>query len=167
MTAIYALFDDGQAAERAVERVRAAGVPEGDILVLSNRPLEKSIGRRPERSARQWLVAAVGGLIGLAFGTALTTLTQTAWPLSTGNMPIITWWANLVIMFEMTMLGAIVATVGALLVLAGLGRSRGLSDPAVTAGQVLVGVERPTPEQVGQLQRALRGPLSIPIKGLD
>src|SRR6516165_1788355 len=84
MTAIYALFDDGQAAERAVERVRAAGVPEGDILVLSNRPLEKSIGRRPERSARQWLVAAVGGLIGLAFGTALTTLTQTAWPLSTG-----------------------------------------------------------------------------------
>ena len=109
----------------------------------------------------------MGGLIGLAFGTALTTLTQTAWPLSTGNMPIITWWANLVIMFEMTMLGAIVATVGALLVLAGLGRSRGLSDPAVTAGQVLVGVERPTPEQVGQLQRALRGPLSIPIKGLD
>ena len=52
MTAIYALFDDGQAAERAVERVRAAGVPEGDILVLSNRPLEKSIGRRPERSQK-------------------------------------------------------------------------------------------------------------------
>src|SRR5262249_41018409 len=167
MTPIYALFDDGQAAQRAVDRVRAAGVPEGGILGLSSRPLERFIRSRPDRAARQWLIAAVGGVIGLAFGTALTTLTQTAWPLSTGNMPIITWWANLIIMFEMTMLGAIVATVGTLLVLAGLGRSRGVSAPAVPAGQILVGVERPTAEQVGHLQRALRGSGSGPIKRLD
>ena len=71
-------------------------------------------------------------------------------------MPIVTWWANLIIMFEMTMLGAILATCGALLVFARLGRSRKVYDPAVSAGQILVGVERPRPEQVGELQRALR-----------
>ena len=155
MTALYALFDDAQAARRAIELVRAAGVPHREILVLSNRPLEGYDGGR-SRATRQWLVATVGGLFGLAFGTSLTTLTQTAWPLSTGNMPIVTWWANLIIMFEMTMLGAIVATCGALLVFARLGRSRKVYDPAVSAGHILVGVERPRPEQAGEVLRALR-----------
>ena len=29
----------------------------------------------------------------------------------TGNMPIVAWWPNLIVMFELTMLGAILATV--------------------------------------------------------
>ena len=34
----------------------------------------------------------------------LTTGTELAWPLNTGGMPIVAWWPNLVIIFEMTML---------------------------------------------------------------
>ena len=43
--------------------------------------------------------------------TWLTRMTELAWPLPTGDMPIVAWWPNLIIMFEMTMLGAILATV--------------------------------------------------------
>jgi hypothetical protein len=101
-------------------------------------------------------VASGGGLVGLALGTWLTTYTQTAWPLRTGNMPIVTWWSNLVIMFELMMLGAIVATVIGLLMSAKLPARRTLYDPAVTDGQILVGVEHPRTDQVADVQRALR-----------
>ena len=37
-------------------------------------------------------------------------MTELAWPLQTGNMPIVAWWPNLIVIFELTMLGAILAT---------------------------------------------------------
>jgi Protein of unknown function (DUF3341) len=154
--AIYALYRDGQSAQRAVDGLRAAGIGEGDIAVMSGEPMEEfEFGRFREKS-RLWYVASGGGLVGLAFGTFLTTFTQTAWPLRTGNMPIVTWWSNLVIMFEMTMLGAIVATVIGLLITARLPGRRTLYDPAVTDGQILVGVEHPRMDTVPDVQRALR-----------
>jgi hypothetical protein len=67
--------------------------------------------------------------------------TERAWPLVTGGMPIVAWYPNLVIIFEMTMLGAIVTTVVSLLVAAKLPRfSKSLYDPAVSDGKILVGV---------------------------
>jgi hypothetical protein len=70
---------------------------------------------------------------------------QMAWPLRTSGMPIVPLWPNLIIIFEMTMLSAIIATVITLLVTAGL-PSRGgkLYDPAVSDGYILVGVENPS-----------------------
>jgi hypothetical protein len=56
-------------------------------------------------------------------------------------MPIVAWWPNLVIIFEMTMLGAIVTTVVSLLVASKLPAfRRGLYDPEVSDGKILVGV---------------------------
>ena len=70
-------------------------------------------------------------------------------------MPIVAWWPNLIIMFELTMLGAILATVGTLIVTAGLGRQRpALYDPQVTNGMILVGVESPRDRAV--VERALK-----------
>ena len=66
------------------------------------------------------------------------------WPLPTGGMPIVAWWPNLIIVFELTMLFALVATVITLLVTAGLPRRvPALYDPAVSDGRILVGVENP------------------------
>ena len=60
-------------------------------------------------------------------------------------MPIVPLWTNLIIIFEMTMLSAIIATVITLLITAGL-PSRGgkLYDPEVSDGYILVGVENPS-----------------------
>jgi hypothetical protein len=81
-------------------------------------------------------------------------MTELAWPLPTGNMPIVSWWPNLIVIFELTMLGAILATVITLLVAGGLVRRRpALYDPEVTDGKILVGVENPS--RAEDLERAL------------
>ncbi len=69
---------------------------------------------------------------------------QRSWPLVTSGMPIVPNWTNLIIIFEMTMLSAIIATVITLLVTAGI-PSRGgkMYDPEVSDGYILVGVENP------------------------
>jgi hypothetical protein len=71
-------------------------------------------------------------------------------------MPIVAWWPNLIIMFELTMLGAILATVITLLITAKIpSRDPKLYDPDVTEGKILVGVENPPDASVPELERAL------------
>ena len=76
--------------------------------------------------------------------------------MNVGGLPTFAWWPNLIIMFELTMLGAIVATVITLVVTAGFGRGKGrLYDPEVSDGKILVGVENPPDASVSQYQQAL------------
>ncbi len=90
-------------------------------------------------------IAGAGGAVGLAFAYWLTRMTELAWPLPTGGMPIVATWPNLIIMFELTMLFAVLSTVATLLVTAKLpGRRPALYDPAVSDGRILVGLENPT-----------------------
>jgi Alternative complex III, ActD subunit len=145
MSAIYALYSDGDAAQRAVNSLKAAGLTAESITVISGEPLEHHEFFETERSTWMWYIASFGGLVGLSFATWLTRMTQLAWPLKTGNMPIVAWWPNLIIMFELTMLFAILASVITLLVTAGLpGRGPAIYDPQVMDGKILVGVVDPT-----------------------
>ena len=83
-------------------------------------------------------------------------MTETSWRLNTDGMPVVAWWPNLIIMFELTMLGAILATVLTLFVTAKLpGRLPRLYDPEVTNGKILVGVENPPAAALPALERAL------------
>lgn len=140
---VYALFADPDAVQRAVNGLRAAGVAQNDIAVMSSEPFEEH--EFSHRDAATWMpwIAVAGGATGLAAATALAVFTQTAWPIVTSGMPIVSWWPNLIIMFEMTMLGAILATVATLLVTAlAPGRSRvRFYDREVSDGYILVGVE--------------------------
>jgi hypothetical protein len=156
MTAIYALYPDPVSAQRAVDGLRAAGVAARDVAVISAEPFDEyEFGRRDAATRLPW-IAAAGGVLGLTFGAWLTTMTQRAWPIETGGMPIVAWWPNLIIMFELTMLGAIVATVVGLLITAGLpARDVSMYDPAITDGFILVGVRNPPRDLVTSLERAL------------
>ena len=164
MRALYGLYPDPDSAQRAVDNLRAAGVAEHDIRVLSSEPFEEhEFGRRDKAT---WLygIAGMGGTLGLCAGYWLTSATQLAWPLATGGMPIVALWPNLVVMFELTMLGSILATVTALFVAAGLARSQfPLYDPEVTDGYILVGIEDPPSATVADLERAL---LASPVARL-
>jgi Protein of unknown function (DUF3341) len=53
-------------------------------------------------------------------------------------------WTNLIIIFEMTMLSAILATVITLIVTAFIGQRGKMYDPEVSDGYILVGVENPS-----------------------
>jgi hypothetical protein len=145
MTAIYGLYSDPNVAQQAVNNLRSAGVSDAHITVISSEPFEHfEFGHRDAKTAMPW-IAAAAGVFGLLASYYLLGLSQMSWPLKTSGMPIVPLWTNLIIIFEMTMLSAILATVVTLLITAGL-PSRGgkLYDPEVSDGYILVGVENPS-----------------------
>ena len=112
MSAVYALYADGRGAQRAVNGLRAAGVDDREITVITGEPMEEfEFSHIGDHETSMWYIASFGGLFGLLGSTWLTRFTELAWPMPTGNMPIVAWWPNLIVIFEMTMLGAILATV--------------------------------------------------------
>ncbi len=165
VNAVYALFPDPDSAQLAVQNLRAAGVPDGDITVISSEPFEEFEFSHRDKPTWIFWIAAAGGALGLCFGYFLTSMTERAWPLPTGGMPIVALWPNLVIIFELTMLFAILATVGALLITAKLPRRRpALYDPQVSDGLILVGLENPRNVSREELERALAVRRGISIK---
>jgi hypothetical protein len=148
MTGIYALYSDPESAQRAVNALQASarelGITAKDIRVLSSEPFEEQeFSVRESRTAMPW-IAALGGLIGGLAGYTLTAITQHAYLLPTGGMPVSPMWTNGIIIYELTMLGAILATVITLVGSARLPNVRThLYDPAISDGKILVGVVNP------------------------
>jgi hypothetical protein len=163
--AVYALYPDGDSAQQAVNGLRAAGLADRDITVLSSAPMEDyEFGHMDSRSWIWWF-ACGGGLVGMATAFALSYISEMSWPINVGGLPIWAWWPNLIIIFELTMLGAIIATVITLVVTADLGRGRGrLYDAEVSDGKILVGVENPPEARVKDLQTALGTPPGAQVK---
>jgi len=158
MTAIYGLYDNPDTAQRAVDGLRAAGVADADIQVMSSEPFEEyEFGHKDSATWIHW-IAGLGGVVGLTGAYLLTTLTQQSWPLRTSGMPIVAPWPNLIVMFEMTMLGAILATVLTLFVSAKLPKPLpALYDPEVSNGYILVGVQQPATDLTDALTSAGEG----------
>ena len=143
MSAIYGLYADPNIAQRAVNNLRAAGVADADITVISSEPFEHlEFGHRDARTAMPWIAAAAGA-IGLVSTYYLLGLSQRSWPLVTAGMPIVPLWTNLIIIFEMTMLSAILATVATLIYTAFISDRGKMYDPEVSDVYILVGVEHP------------------------
>ena len=158
MKAIYGLYSDPDAAQHAVESLRHAGVADDAITVMASQPYEEY--QFSHRYKHTWLfwIAAGGGVLGLIVGLTLAYLTETLWPLVTGGMPIVSWWPNIIIMFELTMLGAILATVVSLLVMTELPTIRSkVYDPQISEGKILVAVENPRDAEVPALERTFKG----------
>jgi len=146
MKAVYALYRSPESAQRAFERLKKAGIADRRITVLSSEPMEEyEFGQRDRRTIITWL-AAGGGLIGLIGAYLLTSITQKVWAIDTGGMPIVTNWTNMIILFELTMLSAIVTTVITLLITANLPswKKPDLYDPLVSEGRILIGVTNPS-----------------------
>lgn len=144
MKSVYGLYADSDGAQRAVDRLRAAGVAEREITIVSSEPIEDCEFSSRDKATWLYWLAGAGGVVGSLLALWLTTHTQTAWPIVTGGMPIVAWWPNLIIMFELTMLGAILATVITLFITAGIPFGKAAPyDPEVSDGRILVGVENP------------------------
>jgi tetrahydromethanopterin S-methyltransferase subunit C len=141
VSAIYGLYADPNVAQRAVDNLRAAGVADADITIISSEPFEHlEFGHRDAKTAMPWIATGAGAL-GLVATYYLLGASQRSWPLVTAGMPIVPLWTNLIIIFEMTMLSAILATVITLIVTAFIGDRGKLYDPEVSDGYILVGVE--------------------------
>jgi hypothetical protein len=157
ITSIYGLFPGPLSAERGMNALRDAGVSSDKIVVLAPEPYEEySFAQGDSKTAMGW-IAVGGGIIGGIGGFALAWYTQTAYPLVTGGMPIVAAWPTGIVTYELTMMGAIIATLITLLVGSGLPNWRPkLYDPEVSHGKVLIGVVEPSDESRSNLEDRLR-----------
>lgn len=161
VNAIYALYDGPDSAQQAVHRLERdadrLGIGARKIEVLSSVPLEEhEVGRREVPSSMPWF-AALGGITGGTTAYFFVTGAQRAFPIVTGGMPITPFWTNGIIVYEMTMLGAILTTLLTLLLRVRLPdwRKR-LYDPAVSDGLILVGVTGPPERSLTEIEDVFR-----------
>ena len=120
-----------------------------------------------QRDRKTWMpqIAVVGAATGLMIAYLLTSLTQQAWPLDTGGMPIVSLYANMVPLFELMMLGAVLATVATLFVTAKLGqKGKEIYDPEVSNGKILVGVADPSEATITKVEQALSSAGIVELK---
>jgi hypothetical protein len=167
MTVIYGVYSAPEAAERAYDALLSAGVSPGSIVVMAPEPFEeRRFMQRGGHSGMSWMAVA-GALIGLTTAYLLTSQTQQAWPINTGGMPTVTNWTNMIIIFELTMLGVVLATVITLLRAAGIPAKLPVYyDAAVSDGRIVVGAADDGSLQFDVVERALRtaGPDTIRLK---
>jgi len=161
MRAIYTLCPDPDCAQRVVDTLRVAGLDLGfaadQVVVVSGEPYEGY--NFSDRYAKSYMfpLAAVGGLVGGTCGYLLTSLTQKAYPLPTGGMPIVPPWTNGIIVYELTMLGAILTTLIYMFVAAPLPSfGAHVTDPEIWTGKILVGVTDPPESSSAGIEKAFR-----------
>lgn len=171
MNAIYALYSDPGSAQIAFDALRRAGsalgLDAGKIVVVTSEPYEGYDFADEHAKTYMFPLAALGGLFGGSFGYWLASFTQTSYPLPTGGMPIVTSWTNGIVIYELTMLGAILTTLITLLITAGLPNFKpALSDPEIWTGKILVGVTDPPPAARAELEAKLRQAGAVVVKEL-
>ncbi len=108
---LLAVFRQPEEVAAALEALRRAGFSGHDLHVLSDSPYpEGAFGEEPVHH-RLYVFPFVGAAIGLAAGLVVTIGTQLAYPLETGGQPILAIPPMINVLYEGTLLGAIVATV--------------------------------------------------------
>jgi Protein of unknown function (DUF3341) len=165
---IYGLFPGPRSADRAMAALEAAGVERGRLVVMAPEPFEEhAFAQADPATAMPW-IAVLGGLIGGTGGYLLAWYTQTARPLVTGGMPIVAPWPTGIITYELTMMGAIVATVITLLISARLPNWKpALYDPEISHGKILIGVLDPSPDSRADIENRLRHAGAEKIKSVE
>jgi len=137
--ALYALCSRPQA-EKSLVALVSAGIAMDNIVVISSEPLDHYQVRRRKKTLMPWLVVC-GAALGGTAGFLLATLTQASYPIATGGMSVVTFWTDGIIIYELTMLGAILSTILVFLSTSTLLEWRSLPvEPEVSAGKVLIGV---------------------------
>jgi hypothetical protein len=147
MKALYALYSEPEAAQRALDSLRAAAagselkIDPRQIVVISGEPYEGYEFTDEHHTGIPYRWAALGAAVGGTCGFLLTTLSQKSYPIFTGGMSLTPAWTNGIIIYEMIMLGAILTTLVVLLIGAGLPNFKGvITDPEIWNGKILVGV---------------------------
>lgn len=136
-TFLLGLFHEATPTADTLEQLAALGVEESKITVMSDVPYRPEIlGRRPTYE-RLFLTALIGALGGLVTGLFLTVGTPILTPVHVGGQPVIPIPPTLIIVFELTMLGTMLATFAGLIAesrFPAFGRS--VYDHRITEGHI-------------------------------
>ena len=154
---IIGLYTDENAAADALDALSSAGYETNEYEVLTGTPYpEGTFGEHePEHKLFRWPL--IGAACGFIVGLLLTTGTQLAYPLVTGGKPILGIPPMAIIMYEGTMLGAIIFTVVGIMFESRLPRLfMGAYDTRITEGYIGVTVTT-SPERIGDAEEVLNG----------
>jgi ActD protein len=114
------VFDTRAEAVAVLRELEREGVPSSSITVMSSEPLHLETSGASKTRIPGFAIA--GGLLGAAFAILLTVWTSRSVGLVTGGMSIVSPWAFGIIVFELSALGAILATLGRMIFEARLAR---------------------------------------------
>ena len=108
---VLGLYTEEDSAAAARDNLREAGFEEGEYEILTGTPYpEGTFGEaEPQHHLFRWPL--IGAACGFTGGVIITSGTQLAYPLITGGKPIVSIPPMAIIMYEGTMLGAIIFTI--------------------------------------------------------
>ena len=134
---VLGLFQDPNKAADAMDALKTGGFPLGTFDVLTGTPYPEGAFGEHVPQHRLFRFPAFGAIIGFTLALFLTSATQIAYPLVTGGKPILSLFAMLVILYEMTMLSAVIATVVGIVFESRLPNiNPGAYDPRITEGWI-------------------------------
>jgi hypothetical protein len=102
-------FREPRGAAAAIEALSSEGFDKRSMEVFSTEPVEFEPGVLDRRSHMS-VLAVAGAIFNTLLATGFMFWTQRDYPLVTGGMPLTSYWAVGVIIFEMAMAGAIAGT---------------------------------------------------------
>ena len=152
---LLGLFPDPERAAGAMTRLKDGGFPVEELDVYSGSPFPEGSFGEHEPETRLFMFPLVGALIGFTIGLLWTAGTQISYPLITGGKPLLSIPPMTIIMYENTMLGAIIFTVLGVLFESRLPRRNlGLYDERITEGYIGVIVDCPE-DRAGRAESVL------------
>lgn len=161
---VIGLFKGVDEAADALDAVRAGGFKRDEYEILTGTPYPEGAFGEDEVEHSLFRYPLMGAACGFIIGLVLTSGTQLAYPLVTGGKPILAVPPMTIIMYEGTMLGAIIFTVIGIIIESRLPRVfMGAYDTRVTEG--LIGITVTTDEErVGAAEEILKGAGAEDIK---
>jgi hypothetical protein len=109
-TTLLALFDDIDPAANAIEKLHEMGVTDDRINVISGVPIMHRMLGRPHPSTNVSRLALGGAVAGFLFGLFLNFGTPSLYAVNVGGQYLFPVPPGLIIVFEMTMLFALLST---------------------------------------------------------
>ena len=153
---VLGLFTDENMAADALDALRAEGYETNEYEVLTGTPYPEGTFGEAEPVHKLFRWPLIGAACGFIIGLVLTTGTQLAYPVVTGGKPILGIPPMAIIMYEGTMLGAIVFTVIGVVLESRLPRIfMGAYDTRITEGYIGVAVTT-LPDRLNKVEDLLR-----------
>ncbi len=153
---VLGLFTDENVVADAMDALRAEGYETNEYEVLTGTPYPEGTFGEAEPVHKLYRWPLVGAISGFIIGIVLTTGTQVAYPLVTGGKPILGIPPMAIIVYEGTMLGAIIFTVIGIVLESRLPRIfMGAYDTRITEGYIGVTVTA-DPDRVGKAEDVLK-----------
>jgi hypothetical protein len=153
---VLGLYSDIDAAVAGVDKLAEVGIHREDFEVLSNAPYPEGAFGHDHSTSRLGLWPVVGACCGFACGLLITGGTQVVYPMVTDGKPLFSIPPMVVIMYEGTMLAAVIFTVLGAIFESRLPRfNREIYDTRITDGYIGVLVHSPE-ERVNSAAEAMR-----------